>query len=124
MKNIVGKILRELLNKQGAPTRKDFSGMMNISEKTLYNVLDGSSSFTLEQVHKASILLNYNIIAEYYNSIGEDISILSEPKEEYNTSNAITMTFNFSVPTIDVNNIGVFIKELNELAKLHRIRIL
>ena len=124
MKNIVGKILRELLNKQGAPTRKDFSGMMSISEKTLYNVLDGSSSLTLEQVHKASKLLNYNIIAEYYRNIGEDTSVVNEPNEEYKNANAITMTFNFSVPTIDINNIGVFMKELNEIAKLHRIRIL
>ena len=72
MKNIVGKILKELLDKEGAPTKEDFSQMLGISYKTLYNVTKGTSNLTFDQVVRASDILKYDIGEEYYKRMGKE----------------------------------------------------
>jgi len=47
MKAHIGKILQEKLNEPGSPSRKDFAGLLGISDKTLYNLFNEASDLTL-----------------------------------------------------------------------------
>lgn len=94
MKNIIGKILKELLNKEGAPTKEDFSQMMGMSYKTLYNVINGSSKLTFEQVIKASDILNFNLIEEYHNRAGIETNFNSNNSS---SSGERKITINLSI---------------------------
>jgi len=79
MKDLIGKILEELLQKEGAPSKEDFSGMLGISVKTLYNVTKSKSYLDFDQVVTASKILNFNIPEEYYRRVGKnEINFLSE----------------------------------------------
>jgi predicted transcriptional regulator len=98
MNNALGKILQEILQKEGSPSVKDFANMMGLSTRTVYNIFSGSTSMTLEQVVKAADILNADIIQEYYSRIGlEKEGILSEPRQSYSSLKSDTMTVNIAI---------------------------
>ena len=70
MSEHIGKILQEKLKEPGMPTVKDFADMLPISTRTLYNVFKNESVFSLDQVIKASEILNFDLIEEYLKAKG------------------------------------------------------
>jgi predicted transcriptional regulator len=99
MNNIVGNILQGLLSKEGAPSKKDFAGMLGISQKTLYNVLDGSSQLTLPQIVKAGRILKFDIAKEYETrEFGNEHSIFHESVETFKVKqNLVKMLFTLNI---------------------------
>lgn|GEM_PF-1874785 len=122
MKDVIGKILDELLKKEGAPTRDDFAGMLGISVKTLYNVTKGRSSLTFDQVIKASEILNFDIAEEYYKRTGksEKINRLAEGNGVYRKkSNQITVGISVSGSLTSFENFPALLNKIrNEAIEL------
>lgn len=126
MKNVIGNILQELLSEKGSPTKKDFSEILGMSVKTLYNVIDGSSELTINQITKASNILGFDILNEYHKRLKkEDVANFtkSEPKKVAAEQQA-TLTFNFGILPGAYNNIAAFMRDINALAEKHGIKVL
>jgi plasmid maintenance system antidote protein VapI len=95
MKAHIGKILQEKLNEPGAPSRKDFAGLLGISEKTIYNLFNEESDLTLSQVVRASEILKYDLISEYLKA--EDrLWLLNEPETAFKREKPITVEMKIS----------------------------
>ncbi|KQC02057.1 helix-turn-helix domain-containing protein [Pedobacter sp. Hv1] len=126
MKNVIGNILQELLSEKGSPTKKDFSEMLGISVKTLYNVVDGSSELTINQITKASDILNFDILNEYNKRIGKEYSSDSKMSvaKKIPTNQQATLTFNFGILPEAYDNIAAFMIDINALALKHGIKVL
>lgn len=126
MKNVIGNILQELLSEKGSPTKKDFSEMLGISVKTLYNVIDGSSELTINQITKASNILSYNILNEYHRRTLKEEGPATYQKENKKppSHQQATLTFNFGIMPESYNNIAAFMRDINSLAEKHGIKVL
>ena len=120
MKDLIGKILEELLQKEGAPSKEDFSGMLGISVKTLYNVTKGKSYLDFDQVVTASKILNFNIPDEYYRRVGKnEINFLSENSSLSVKQDDISVTLTLTASISSYINFPDFLnkvsREANEL---------
>lgn len=126
MDNLIGKILHELLSKKGAPTKKDFAGILGISTKTLYNVIDGSSQLTIEQISKASEVLKFDIISEYDKKFSNKSVITNARFVSSSAENIKTpvLTYSFGIPVESYGNIKSFQDEINKIAEKHGMIIL
>ncbi|WP_343524356.1 hypothetical protein [Pedobacter sp.] len=119
MKDTIGKIIKDLLNKEGAPTKEDFSQMMSISYKTLYNVMNGNSNLTFDQVVKASEILQFDIGAEYYSRTNRNpVKKYEEPESIYTGSrNQITVTLTLMGSASTYENFPQLLNKVRSEAK-------
>jgi plasmid maintenance system antidote protein VapI len=120
MDNVLGKILQELLQKEGSPSVKDFAKMMGLSSRTAYNIFDGTSSMTFDQVIKASDLLNFNMVEEYNSRTGrtEPSGNLAEPREQYrDKKNQITVTLTVTASLSAYESFPTFLSKVRSNAK-------
>jgi predicted transcriptional regulator len=103
MKNLLGKILQETLQKEGSASVKDFAMLMSMSPRTVYNIFDGSSSMTFEQVIKASEILGFDVAGEYYRRSGKPSpsDVFSQRQPSYtarvNTKSNNTVSVSLSI---------------------------
>lgn len=119
MINLLGNILQELLQREGSPSVKDFAKMMGMSTRTVYNIYDGSSSMTFDQVVKASEILNYDMAAEYYERSGKGKnSQFSEPQSGYKQAkNIISVTLTLSGAISAYDNFSQLLNKLRNEVK-------
>ncbi|RQO65108.1 hypothetical protein DBR40_24875 [Pedobacter sp. KBW01] len=113
VKDVIRKILQDELKKPGRPSLQDFAGSLNISYRTLYNVMQGKSTLTFEQVMKAGEILDIDIVAKY----NGNQNITYENTTNKIESDFMTITLNIKGPEQNVlNNISSLLKEIKEKA--------
>lgn len=120
MKDTIGKILEELLQREGAPTKEDFSGMLGISVKTLYNITKGKSFMDFDQVVKASEILNFNIAEEFYQRTGKmgKSNFLAESSSSYSSkAKQISVTVAISGTITAYENFPVLLTKFRSQAR-------
>jgi hypothetical protein len=120
MDNVLGKILQELLQKEGSPSVKDFAKMMGLSSRTAYNIFDGTSTMTFDQVIKASDILQFDMIGEFYSRTGRKDApgYLSEPGEQYQLKKSqITVTLTVAASYASYESFPTFLSKVRTSAK-------
>jgi plasmid maintenance system antidote protein VapI len=117
MREVIGKILQEELKKEGAPTAQDFAKMIGISSKTLYNIYNGSSELTLDQLIKASSILNTNLLQRVLLAEGATDLLLNEPQAEYKRKkNSFSISINLTGPQESATNLPELINNIKDIA--------
>jgi len=111
MKDVIGKIVEELLSKEGAPKRGDLAQMLGMAPKTLYNVIKGESSMDFDQVVKASEIFKFNIVEEFQIRTGK---LLPKNQLKDKSHNMVTVTISLSA---NINAYGNFPELLNGMKK-------
>ena len=116
-----GKLLQEELNKEGAPSMQDFASMLAISYRTLYNVFNDKSQFTLQQTIRASEILKVDLIGKYLKSNGKFPDRFEDEESIYNSDKPQDITISLTVKAA-LTSMGKFPELLEVLQKEARSR--
>lgn len=123
MREEYGKILQELMKREGSPTTKDFASILGISVKTLYNIFNGSSELTLSQIIKASDVLNIDLVKKF-TELENTANRFLEPTEEYRVKkNNFSLTINLSGSFDAVKNIPQLLSTIKDAASLEGFKL-
>lgn len=115
MRRIIGSILQQELKKEGAPTAQDFAKMIGISSKTLYNIYNGSSELTLDQLVKASGILNTNLIQRVLLAEGAADLLLQE-EDCKRKKNSFSISINLTGTQESLQNLPELINNIKDIA--------
>ena len=124
MRDEIGKILQEELQKEGKSSIKDFANLMGVSVKTLYNIFDGKSELKLDQIVTASKILNVDLLKKFAEVYNHKPSRLEESESDFlSLKKPLTITINLKGSFDSANELPDLLRKIKEDALIKGFRL-